>query len=211
MPAILKWWPMSKKTSEPKIVRRKISDYLPDNHNANKGSERGLQMLEDSLSEDGAGRSVVVDGEGRIVAGNKTMEAAQLAGIVEMIEVETEGDAILVHKRKDWNLDDPQGAARRYAYRDNRVSEVSLTWDANQIAADVAAGVDLSHIFTESELRYVTYNPEINTPSLDELSERYGENTEHDFWPIIRIQVSPTVYEQFQNLMTRITALSNHE
>jgi len=164
--------PTDLKVHAPKIVRRKISDYLPDNHNANKGSERGLQMLEDSLNEDGAGRSVVVDGEGRIVAGNKTMEAAQLAGIVEMIEVETEGDAILVHKRKDWNLDDPQGAARRYAYRDNRVNEVSLTWDAGQIAADVAAGVDLSGVFTEQELNLITLNiefPEYTETAADDV------------------------------------------
>jgi hypothetical protein len=69
-----------------------------------------------------------------------------------VIEIETDGKALIVHKRTDWNLDDPQGAARRYAYRDNRTSEVSLTWDANVIAADVEAGLDLSHMFHDWEI-----------------------------------------------------------
>lgn len=137
---------------QPKVTRRKISDYLPDNHNANLGSERGLQMLESSLNEDGAGRSIVVDAHDKIPAGNKTLEAAVLAGIEDVIEIETDGKALIVHKRTDWDLDDPTGAARRYAYRDNRVSEVSLTWDANVIAADVEAGVDLSGMWTADEL-----------------------------------------------------------
>lgn len=143
---------MSKKLSEPKIIRRKISDYTPDTHNANAGNERGLQMVEKALNEVGAGRSIVVDGEGRIVAGNKTMEAAQLAGIEEMIEITTKGDAIIVHKREDWDLNDPSGPARQYAYIDNRANEVGLAWDANQIAADVAAGVDMSGMFSKNEL-----------------------------------------------------------
>jgi len=146
---------MPNSKQQPKVTRRKIAEYVPDNKNANAGSERGLAMLENSLNEDGAGRSIVVDGQGRIVAGNKTMEAAQLAGIEEMIEIETSGDAIIVHKRSDWNLDDPTGAARRYAYRDNRVSEISLNWDASVIAADVEAGVDLSGMWTADELAQI--------------------------------------------------------
>jgi hypothetical protein len=137
---------------QPKVTRRKITDYLPDDHNANLGSERGLQMLESSLNEDGAGRSIVVDAHDKIPAGNKTLEAAVLAGIEDVIEIETDGKALIVHKRTDWDLDDPTGAARRYAYRDNRTSEVSLTWDANVIAADVEAGFDLSHMFHDWEI-----------------------------------------------------------
>lgn len=162
-------------TKQPKITRRKLADYQPDTHNANLGSERGLQMLENSLNEDGVGRSIVADKNGKIPAGNKTMEAAALAGIEDVIEIETDGTALIVHKRVDWDLDDPTGAARRYAYRDNRTSEVSLTWDANVIAADVAAGVDLSGMWTQPELEYLgvvtpTFSPvdESEQPRLDQ-------------------------------------------
>jgi len=138
---------------QPKITRRKITDYIPDNSNANSGSERGLQMVEDSLSQDGVGRSIVADGHDRIPAGNKTLEAAMNAGIEDVIEIETDGRALIVHKRIDWDLADPQGAARRYAYRDNRASEVSLNWDIEQIKSDLDQGIDLSGLFSELELK----------------------------------------------------------
>lgn len=135
-----------------KVTKRKLTDYIPDMSNANDGSERGLQMIEDSLNQDGAGRSIVADKDGRLPAGNKTLEAAINAGFEDVIEVETDGHALIVHKRRDWDLTDPKGAARRYAYRDNRASEVSLNWNLEQILADVNAGVDLSHLWTGDEL-----------------------------------------------------------
>ena len=159
----------------PKVTRKKITDYVPDNRNANSGSPRGLQMLEDSLHEDGAGRSIVADKDGRIPAGNKTLEAAMNAGIEDVIEIETDGTALIVHKRSDWDLDDPIGAARRYAYRDNRVSEVSLNWDANVIASDIEAGLDLSGMFTDLELEALDIGveepPEAPEAQLDRAEE----------------------------------------
>lgn len=140
------------KHTPPKITRKKLTDYLPDDHNANAGTERGLQMIEDSLQQDGVGRSIVADAMGRVPAGNKTLEAAMNAGITDVIEIETDGNALIVHKRSDWDLSDPTGAARRYAYRDNRAAEVGLSWSADQIAADVEAGVDLSGMFADYEL-----------------------------------------------------------
>lgn len=145
-------------TKQPKVTRRKITEYLPDNHNANLGSERGLQMLEDSLHKVGAGRSLVVDANDKIPAGNKTLEAAVNAGYTDVIEIETDGKAPIVHKRTDWDLDDPKGAARQYAYLDNRVSEVSLTWDANVIAADVEAGSIPKEAFYDWELDKILGN-----------------------------------------------------
>lgn len=171
---------MTKKT-EPKIVRRKITEYLPDNHNANIGTERGLQMVEHSLNKVGAGRSIVVDKNDKISAGNKTLESALNAGIEDVIEIETDGKALIVHKRSDWDLDDPKGAAREYAYLDNRASEVGLAWDANVIAADVAAGIDLSLVFTQPEINAIIdidtseterYTRKIDIPIYEPSSER---------------------------------------
>ena len=59
----------------------KISDLIPDNVNANRGTKRGSGMLERSLRQYGAGRSVLVDSSGRIIAGNKTVEAAGSIGL----------------------------------------------------------------------------------------------------------------------------------
>lgn len=137
--------------TEPTIRKRKITDYTPDPANANKGTERGWRMVNDSLQEDGAGRSIVVAADGTIVAGNKTAENAVDVGITEVIEVETDGHQLVVVKRTDWqSIDDP--SARRYAYRDNRSGQLSIEWDAERLLADLNADVLPSGLFNDDEL-----------------------------------------------------------
>lgn len=58
------------------LLTRKLSDLAPDARNANKGTERGNAMIENSLRQFGAGRSILLDRHGRIIAGNKTAENA---------------------------------------------------------------------------------------------------------------------------------------
>ena len=84
-------------------------------------------MLEKSLREYGAGRSVLVDKAGRIIAGNKTIEAAGSIGLEDALMVETDGTQVVIVKRTDLDLDSPQG--RGLAIADNRVAEVGLDWD----------------------------------------------------------------------------------
>ena len=63
------------------VKRIKASELTPDIRNANKGTERGRGALETSLRQYGAGRSILVDKHGRIVAGNKTLETAAEIGL----------------------------------------------------------------------------------------------------------------------------------
>ena len=113
-----------------------------DEHNANKGTERGKELLEQSVTELGAGRSILSDKNGQIIAGNKTLAAAKKAGLKVRI-VPSRRDELVVVQREDLDLSDPAGEARRLAYLDNRVSEIDLAWDANVIAEDTAAGLDM--------------------------------------------------------------------
>ena len=148
--------------SDYQVRRRKLNDYKDDPQNVNTGTERGAQMIEDSLEMLGSGRSLVADANDIVSAGNKTMAAAKRAGITEVIEIETEGEALIVHKRRDWDLLSVEDKrARIYAYFDNRASQVSLSWDANQIAADVMAGIDLGAMFDPSELAMLIGNDAI--------------------------------------------------
>ena len=130
----------------------KLSDLRPDDHNANRGSERGRGMLSESLSRYGAGRSIVVDANGKTVAGNKTLESMVAAGMTDAIVVESDGTRAVVIKRTDWNLDDRRGAARAYAYADNRVAQIDLSWDAEVLGDDLANGVDLGSMWSNAEL-----------------------------------------------------------
>lgn len=141
---------VSLELTKPKLTRRKLTDYKPDPANANQGSPIGQQMIQASLSEVGTGRSIVAAADDVLIAGSQTMKAAQAAGIKEVLEIETPGDVLLVHKRTDMKSTDVR--ARRAAYLDNRSQEKSLTWDIDQIEADIEAGVDMDGIFRQDEL-----------------------------------------------------------
>lgn len=122
-----------------------------DSENANIGTERGERMIGESLETVGPGRAPVIDAAGRVIAGNKILQAAIERGIPIDI-IETYGEAMLVHQRKDLDLTDPKGKARRMAYLDNRTSEVSLAWDVKQIEKSHQAGMDMTEMFFPSEL-----------------------------------------------------------
>lgn len=130
----------------------KITTLTPDSRNANKGTQRGLRALDDSLRQLGAGRSILVDKAGRVIAGNKTLERAADIGMEDVIIVESDGTKLIAVKRTDLDLDGDDGKARKLAYADNRIGELDLDWDVEQIALDLAAGLDLSGIWDEGEL-----------------------------------------------------------
>lgn len=136
----------------PKVERVKLEDLQDDKRNANRGTPRGDSMLGRSLRHLGAGRSILVDREGRIIAGNKIRQKAVEIGIEDAIIVETDGRQLVVVRRTDLDLDEPGGKARELAYADNRVGQVDLDFDPAVIAADMADGFDLSALFTEREL-----------------------------------------------------------
>lgn len=147
------------------------NDLKFDDHNANKGTERGRELLEQSVTELGAGRSILSDKKGKIIAGNKTLAAAQKAGLKVRI-VTTNRDELVVVQREDLDLDDPAGEARRLAYLDNRVAEIDLAWDVNIIAQDAASGLDFDALgFLDKELQKILVQaddiiqPEENEPA----------------------------------------------
>ena len=136
----------------------KLSDIEDDPQNANKGTERGQKMLHSSLQEVGAGRSIVVEAKGRTMGGAKTLKNwKKLAKDNDIILVESDGSKLVVVQRTDLDYDDPETGriARRYAYWDNRTTEVDLEWDEHQVLHDIGAGVDLEGIFTTLEIEHM--------------------------------------------------------
>jgi len=137
------------------IKRVKISDLKTDGQNANLGTVRGREALEKSLSDLGLGRSILIDKNGVIIAGNKTYEEARRQGFQEVTVIETSGDALVAVKRTDLDLsggDDEDNRARRLAYADNRVSELDLEWDWKQVSADLANGFNLENLFSKDDI-----------------------------------------------------------
>ncbi len=126
-----------------------IQDLKPDQNNANKGTIRGRQLLEKSLSRLGAGRSIVCDKHGTVIGGNKTLEQAQKLRL-EIEVIHTQGDKLVAVIRDDLDLEtDPR--ARELALADNRIAELDLDWDVEQVLQDLDQ-ISSEGLWTEAEL-----------------------------------------------------------
>ena len=80
--------------------------------------DTGQPLMERSFKELGAGRSILLDRNGNIIAGNKSQQAAIAAGIKMVRVIETTGDELVAVKRTDVDIDSADG--RRMAYLDIR-------------------------------------------------------------------------------------------
>ncbi len=124
-----------------------IRDLVGDPKNRRKHNPRNVGMVVDALHKVGAARSIVIDEDNVILAGNGVIDAAGEAGITKVQVVDVDGSTIVAVRRK--GLTDQQ--KRELAIYDNRTAELA-DWNLEQIRADMAAGEDLSAFFHEDEL-----------------------------------------------------------
>ena len=114
-----------------KIIETNIESLVPDNKNFNKGTEYGDRLMDESLRKFGLARSIVIDKNNRIIAGNKTAEKAADIGFTDVLVVEVDGNQLVAVKRKDIDLDSAKG--RELALADNATSKSNLAWDESLI------------------------------------------------------------------------------
>ena len=119
-----------------KIIETRIESLTPDDKNFNKHSEYGMHLLDKSLRQFGAGRSILIDKNNRIIAGNGIVEAAAAIDLDDVIVIETNGNQLVAVKRTDIDLDSAQG--RELALADNATSAANLQWDADAIMEKAA-------------------------------------------------------------------------
>lgn len=120
-----------------------------DPRNARRHDEANAALIEASLREVGAFRSVAADANGVIRAGNKTYETAKALGYKIRVVKGKRNELIVVQR------DDLKGKqAVRAALLDNKSSEIGSTWDADVIGAMVENERDLLEgLFSEGELQ----------------------------------------------------------
>lgn len=114
-----------------KVIETNIESLVPDNKNFNKGTEYGDRLMDESLRKFGLARSIVIDKNNRIIAGNKTAEKAADIGFTDVLVVEVDGNQLVAVKRKDIDLDSAKG--RELALADNTTSKANLAWDESMI------------------------------------------------------------------------------
>ena len=135
-----------------------IKDLKFDDKNFNKHTVKGMGMLEKSLQQFGAGRSILIDKDNNIIAGNGIVEAAGQAGLENVKIIETTGDELIAVKRTDVSLNSAQG--REMALADNATASADLAWDEDLLKENFGreildkwnVGLDWEPEITEEEL-----------------------------------------------------------
>lgn len=128
----------------------KITDLKPDTKNSNKGNARGDKATTESLKRYGAGHSILVDADNRIIAGNHVAKHAATAGLEDVIVIDSDGSKLIVVRRTDLSLDDPK--ARELAIADNRSGQLGLEWNP-EILGELVGDLDLQPFFSDEELQ----------------------------------------------------------
>ena len=142
----------------------KISDLTFDDKNFNKHTEFGMSLLEKSLRNNGAGRSILIDKNNRIIGGNGVVEVAGQIGLNNVRIIESDGSEIIAVKRTDIDLDSKQG--REMALADNATAAADLAWDEEQIQ------------FAEEEFGFVAEEWGVNLDfETEDLSSGERDNT----------------------------------
>lgn len=114
-----------------KTEERQIWTLTPDSKNLNIGRKKGQQLLNKSFKKYGAGRSILLDKNNQIIAGNKSWEAARKAGIENVVVVPTDGKTLIAVQRTDIDINTPEG--RNLALADNATASLNLKWDKDRL------------------------------------------------------------------------------
>lgn len=128
-----------------KIKVLKIAALRPSPGNARRHSREQLEQLAASIQRFGFNQPILIAPDLEIVAGHGRLEAAKLAG---MLEVPTIDVGHLSPERR-----------RAYAIADNRIAELA-TWDGDMLAHELAALEDLGELdaigFSDEEIAKIT-------------------------------------------------------
>ena len=124
-----------------------------DKRNYRKHNDRNKELIKKSLEECGAGRSIVIDNDNEIIAGNGIYEQAQALNIPVKV-VETDGSELVVVKRTDLNTDDEK--RKKLAIMDNSTSD-SSEFDLELLSVDFEVpelkdmGIDIPDVEINNE------------------------------------------------------------
>ena len=155
----------------------KIEDLRFDDKNFNKHTEFGMSLLEKSLRENGAGRSILLDKDNNIIAGNGVIEAAGNIGLEKVKIVESDGSEIIAVKRTDVRLNSKKG--REMALADNATAAADLDWDEENLKTEFEDeelkdwGVDLGWDTEEEVVEDEAPEVDESEPAKSKLGEVY--------------------------------------
>lgn len=168
----------------------KVSQIIPDSKNFNAGNPFGESLIAKSFQKFGAGRSILLDKNNKVIAGNKSLQKFAEQGLEDVQIVESDGKKLIAVKRTDIDLDTPEG--REMALADNATAKANIDWDFPNLEMAVQEfdlkpldwGVKMPHEVSEDD--YVipeTIETDIITGDLFEIGQHRllcGDSTNSD-------------------------------
>ena len=156
----------------------RLADLRPDPLNRRTRTARGAGMLADALRTVGPARSIVIDEEDTILAGNGVAEAAAAGGFTKVQVVEADGETVIAVRRRGLTPEQK----RQLAMYDNRPGELG-EWDAEQLLRDAAQGLSLQPFFNEAETRKLFKDASGSEPTVEEVQT---DEVADRFWISVR-------------------------
>ena len=123
-----------------------LSDLKQDHKNARKRTQASASLLQESLQRYGPARSIVIDEDNRILAGNGTVEAAINLGIDGLRIIDAAPDELIAVRRTGLSEDQKVGLA----LADNRTADLA-EWDAEMLQ-QLSKEHDIAPWFQEDDL-----------------------------------------------------------
>lgn len=138
-----------------------------DSRNYRKHSSKNKQLINKSLKELGAGRSILIDSEDEIIGGNGVYEQAKKLGLKVRV-VETDGSELVAVKRTDLKTQDKK--RKELALADNSINDTS-SFDNDLLLNDFDIP-ELSDWGVDIKEKKTNYEGEV--PFTEELMEEHN-------------------------------------
>lgn len=147
-----------------------------DARNYRKHGKKNKDLIKKSLEELGAGRSVLIDKENSLIAGNGVFEQAQALGIPVRV-IETDGKELIAVKRTDLATKDEK--RKKLALADNSASDSSQfdnvllneDWTAEELknwGVTIPETIDYQQITVRDVLNHIIYKPSETEAKIEE-------------------------------------------
>lgn len=173
-----------------------LEDLKYDDLNFNKGTLRGKVLLDRSFDKFGAGRSILIDKNNCIIAGNKSVKSALSNEISKCRVIETQGDELVAVRRIDIDLSSPEG--REFALADNATSKANFNLDYNNIMQ----AVDDVKLDTEAwDIKDLPSLLEKSKESKKTKEEKREEDKKKFIFKGYSVPMTDEEYEQLTNLV----------
>lgn len=144
------------------ITKRKLTEVAKlDPLNANAHTERGMNLLEKSMTKFGPRDAVTIDKNGFVVDGNARTETYVSMGVDEVQVITGLDPSLPVYiQYADLDLEDEGNIARELSVALNQIGRINLNFDPEMLQLYTEGGIDLTDFFLPHEAE------QMNVPGL---------------------------------------------